>query len=62
MFFFFNSDFFSCRFGAKWVFAISFGVCSACTLLSPVAATLGYGYLIAVRVVAGMASVSIITT
>ncbi len=58
--FFFQLELFFHRFGAKWVFAVAFAVCTAATLLSPLAATLGYGYLIAVRVIAGVASVSAI--
>jgi len=47
------------RFGAKWVLFVSLGVSTLATLVTPIAAKLGYQALIAVRVVAGIGSVSL---
>ena len=46
------------RFGAKWIFAGAFLLSTVATLLSPFGASLGYGYLIGLRVIAGIGSVS----
>lgn len=47
-------------FGGKWLFGIGILVPSVLTLLTPAAARLGYGVLIALRVVEGLVEVRII--
>jgi len=46
------------RLGAKWVLLGFLGVSTLATLLTPLAARLGYQALIATRVAAGIGSVS----
>ena len=46
------------RYGGKWVFGVSLGIATVATLLTPVAATLNMGFLIFLRVIVGVGSVS----
>jgi len=46
------------RLGVKWVLLGFLGMSTLATLLTPIAATLGYQALIAVRIAAGIGSVS----
>jgi len=49
------------RLGAKWVLFGFLSLCTLATLLTPLAARLGYQVLIAARIAAGLGSVSLPT-
>ena len=46
------------RYSAKWVFAIFYAVSTLGTLITPLAARMHFGVLIAVRAIVGLGSVS----